>query len=987
MAKYDTDGSSALAPHDPYNEMEGADIRPDFQTPAGGRSAKSTPSANRNNFRVLNGGKSNDSKNLLRNSENSAIAKKEPAFESSWKNNVSGKNLAKNLTGKGKGKFSGKKKGIAATGVIISIITMILAALGSSHALLGPALSYHGTNKLANFSWAVNDDRRVNVVSDLLDGKRTSKAFGSLSRVTNWLKQRFSKTQNFSVDGDSVSWKRETLNGSNFSDMYKNNSEFRNDVTDAAYGRVISMQDTTNIDTMNNRFGVTGNAYDQYKQTGDSDVDNTTYRNTAGEMFENKTTSTISASNEDEIKETIEKDDGTTEEVITGTKTGQTSATTRATNKLATIQAATDYLKQATDKVGKVVNYGCTILRVATMVAITINGVATYTYTRDALSNYMEPISKMMDGSGSESPINAVLNRMATPFTTKVDDLTDLKVEGDVGDINCTDNCPQGSLVITGSEKTYDNKAFVEDDNLVATLSDQPYNKREAAIHSFNRSLEATIKSLKAFNVTNAFCVGLQTAIAGVDLLTQVVGIGISLLPGGQVVAAGGVAWQGIKSLFKNLFVGITLNFAVSSFMAFLVPQLAQTLFSTPDQDAEGIPAAERVVQALAISGSKTSQYNNGGGPVSKEQAIAYSKLNEEVIAREAEIDRMNRSPFDINSSNTFLGSIVHSLLPITLSNGISPIKTIMNTTSSAIANITNSAKAEGENTTYINTFGDCEQLKETYGDDVAADIYCNPIMLNDTSTIKTSTDDPKYQQLIDSQLECDSNGKNCSVNTKGNLAKYISFCVDRTSPFGVLDANILSQLESGSVILNALPIAGNVVDIMNGFSYPENESWANGQKCSPLTNPEWENEYKYYQLYVLDMHIAEQIGAFENSQETGNINPITAYREKYAAEHPQDDSFAGYVSRVSGISKEDAEGIIAVAEYYQYLQEYDATTRIALNDANIIKNGNDLVIEYSRTPTGSLNIKENNIESAAIISNQHQYVMYNDIRNRSFAV
>lgn len=86
MARYDTDGSSALAPNDPYNNMEGADIRPSFQVYNGGNT--SAPSkGNRDNFKVLDGGKSNNARDVLRNSENSALAKNEVT---PWKNNVSG---------------------------------------------------------------------------------------------------------------------------------------------------------------------------------------------------------------------------------------------------------------------------------------------------------------------------------------------------------------------------------------------------------------------------------------------------------------------------------------------------------------------------------------------------------------------------------------------------------------------------------------------------------------------------------------------------------------------------------------------------------------------------------------------------------------------------------------------------------------------------------------------------------------------------------
>lgn len=86
MARYDTDGSSALAPNDPYNNME----RPNFKVINGGK-------PDRSNFKVIDGGKSNqskdqansqisrnnssnDSQNLLKNSEAAALSPAEPSF-------------------------------------------------------------------------------------------------------------------------------------------------------------------------------------------------------------------------------------------------------------------------------------------------------------------------------------------------------------------------------------------------------------------------------------------------------------------------------------------------------------------------------------------------------------------------------------------------------------------------------------------------------------------------------------------------------------------------------------------------------------------------------------------------------------------------------------------------------------------------------------------------------------------------------------------
>lgn len=1003
MARYDTDGSSALAPNDPYNDMDGAEIRPSFRVIDGGKS-NSRP-ASHDNSKIVDFNKAKNrsnnsaSKDLLRNSENSALTKNEPTFgdNSPWKNSVSGRESKNNKkTGKGKGGFLKQKKGIAAMAIILSLMVGGGAFLGSSQSLIMPAVSSHGTLEVLNASaWPINSDRRLIFLDNVGSASRSSKAFSAITGFPSWLKKRFSTKESFSVSGDTVTWEGTNLNG-NVSQLYKNDVEFRNDFDSTAYGRVISLQDTTNVDMMDSKFGVTGNAYAGYKQTGDAATDTASYRQTSGELFDGKTSTTASTAHNEAEEEVDSNGDKTGEASVKNDL--QDTSSTRSSNKAVdaeTIKAANDYIQGITKTVGKVVNYSCTVLRAATMVATTIAGVATYNYARDAISNYLEPMSKTMAGDGNEAPINPVLNRMTTPYTTKVDDLTDLKITGSVGDgPECNDalKCnSEGNLSIEGIGNADDvptkeyTGAFTEGKNFVAMMTQTPYNKQEAAIHSFNRSLQAVITSLKAFNITNAVCAAAQGVIATVDLVSTVVGIGISLLPGGQVVAAGGLIWQGAKKLFFQLGIGVVLNFAVSSFMAFLVPQLAKTLFSTPDQDGEGIPGSERFVQALGIVGGQSSRRNNGGSLATKEQAVAYSKLNQEVIAREAEVDRMNRSPFDITSRNTFLGSIVDSLLPTTFTSGISPVQTIVTSTSSAIAHLTNSASADGENSTYLNTFGDCEYLKDTYGDDVAADIYCNPIILNDTSTLNTSIDDPKYSQIIDAALECDSNGKNCSVNARSNLARYISYCADRTSPFGVIDANILSEVEKGSVVLNAMPIVGNIVDIMNSADYEKNAAWSDGRMCYPETNPDWENEYKYYQLYMLDMHIAEQIGAFEDSEETGNINPITAYREAYAEAHPIDDSYAGYIARVSGITKEDAEGLLAVVQYYQYLQEYDASNRIAMDGKNnIVKNSSELIETLSED---QISFESTTNTTTSELTTVSHYVVYADIRNRNYAI
>ena len=128
---------------------------------------------------------------------------------------------------------------------------------------------------------------------------------------------------------------------------------------------------------------------------------------------------------------------------------------------------------------------------------------------------------------------------------------------------------------------------------------------------------------------------------------------------------------------------------------------------------------------------------NSGLMPTNKETALAYSRINSQVLAMEAEVDRLNRSPFDISSANTFLGSIVHKfILPLSTSSGFTPINTIMSLASSSIASLTGSVSADGEGTQYMTTFGYCPQLEEI---GLTGDIYCNPIVTGAVESAQTS--------------------------------------------------------------------------------------------------------------------------------------------------------------------------------------------------------------------------------------------------------
>ena len=184
--------------------------------------------------------------------------------------------------------------------------------------------------------------------------------------------------------------------------------------------------------------------------------------------------------------------------------------------------------------------------------------------------------------------------------------------------------------------------------------------------------------------------------------------------------------------------IGIGVNVVIGAALSFLVPAVAKALFTNIFEDATGIPAGELLARGAFAANTRIGRTGSAQTPSSEEAIIAYNKLNNEVIAMDAEVDRYNRSPFDITSKNTFLGSIAYKFGTTSSTKLTGKIKNLMRTTSSSIANLTGNAFADGEKT-YIMTFGECPLL-ESIG--ARGDMYCNPITTTDMSTLDIEPDD-----------------------------------------------------------------------------------------------------------------------------------------------------------------------------------------------------------------------------------------------------
>jgi hypothetical protein len=188
---------------------------------------------------------------------------------------------------------------------------------------------------------------------------------------------------------------------------------------------------------------------------------------------------------------------------------------------------------------------------------------------------------------------------------------------------------------------------------------------------------------------------------------------------------------------------------------------------------------------------------------------------------------------------------------------------------------------------------------------------------------------------IDDKNLIANSNGEP-EIKEDSKLAKYIVYCGQRSSPWGVADQNIASEVDTagsvggtvGSSIIGAIPIVGDGFDIVSNEQKYENMGWISGESCV-VGNDNGDGKYdssigwkeaKKYQRFIEDQRLAEAEGIIEESA-------VTKYLASYYEKHPLDNSFEGVLARNSGYTKETVEDVLAILELSTWLADYDPST------------------------------------------------------------
>lgn len=458
------------------------------------------------------------------------------------------------------------------------------------------------------------------------------------------------------------------------------------------------------------------------------------------------------------------------------------------------------------------------------------------------------------------------------------------------------------------------------------------------------------------------------SVIAVAGLVSSVFTVGASL-----TAAAPAISQTFGKALAKG---------AIKTAIAIAAPIVAQKVIEKVGmsfiKDAATEWLGEDLGNILVAGGNTLLQTNHqiGGGSPADETNLGYfRRAQESVIADQAEYERMTRSPFDMSSQYTFLGSIAYTLLPVVSSSNVGSFaKSLGSAFRSSAIKLLPSASAIGE-TELIRAAetGDCPTLESV---EIRGDAFCNPLYVTDRSTvtvagyynafpntdmgnmvaatnsIPVNTLSPngiiaKEEELgfIETTKD-EETGAYTSIKIKdgkdNELSKYILYCGQRVSAWGTMDANIASALESeastSKKILLAIPIISDIASFFDKTKAVSNAPWTTGSACvASSKNTYWNGSDGHNQLHQRFIEDQRWLVNIEAQAK----DPISAYLEDYYQKNPLDNSYEGILARFSGLTKDEVVYALNLEAGLTYLANYDPSTRLTFGETDSNKNQN----------------------------------------------
>jgi hypothetical protein len=205
---------------------------------------------------------------------------------------------------------------------------------------------------------------------------------------------------------------------------------------------------------------------------------------------------------------------------------------------------------------------------------------------------------------------------------------------------------------------------------------------------------------------------------------------------GNPIVGAASLV-GGIAMLFVPGVGGAKVAVQVAAQAAFSVgmmvlPELLKDIVAgtVADSHTKGEASGNAITSGSGFMMSELAG-QGGNAPLSPDQAVAYTGLQDQVLAYNAKLDRATLSPLDPTNSNTFMGSIVASLIPNVsrMSSFSGVFSSVGSIFSSSIKGLVPQSFAQAQSTSDYTQCPDLDYSNlDGNGTRVAADPFCNII-------------------------------------------------------------------------------------------------------------------------------------------------------------------------------------------------------------------------------------------------------------------
>ena len=394
--------------------------------------------------------------------------------------------------------------------------------------------------------------------------------------------------------------------------------------------------------------------------------------------------------------------------------------------------------------------------------------------------------------------------------------------------------------------------------------------------------------------------------------------------------------------------------------------ELAQS--KSNSESFQSVVGGNRVIEGGSFLSNTINMHVIGAMPSDENTIAAYDKEVEKTMARRAEADRASKSPFDITSPHTFLGSIVHNIATSVLgsygsggTNTLSVLNSVGTTTGKAIANLTTSATANGNEDKFTTMSGvGCETVESAGG--LKGDLYCTSH--NTVSTNHMSKTQADWESIINKDKWEDFYYQGMSRYATVGV-KNAEVCEKYREKHDSAWTSVMNFFKNITGTYEVCEIETDADD--NIVQTPENlEKLAIFTGARYSFGSEGDKENELYSGYALYKEVRSLL--------SGEESAVSILRREYEETHPRDNSAASLISRRSGMTKGEAEIALAYSDYLNMIANYDPSGRQMVTTP---------VISFDK-PILEYHSDEVALNLYAWYSKQTEY---DDLRTRNFVV